>query len=241
MALINKLKAIADVIRGKIGQTATMTMDEMVAEIEALPSTAVEDALINNDWSEIGHYSNSRIISLKNQAFRGAVGLAEVSFLNATSIGEYAFYDCESLEKVECPLIETAGTRVLAYCDSLRNIEFPKLKVVEDYAFSHCSNAKKIVLNSVETINDRAFQGCYSLTALIISQSSSTCILSTPNCFIRCYHILGTQYDTYNPGGLKDGYIYVPDSLVDSYKSATNWSAFASQIKGLSELPEEFQ
>ena len=30
--------------------------------------------------------------------------------------------------------------------------------------------------------------------------------------------------------------IYVPDSLVESYKVATNWVNFNSQIKGLSEL-----
>ena len=34
------------------------------------------------------------------------------------------------------------------------------------------------------------------------------------------------------------GYIYVADNLVSTYKSATNWSAYASQIKGLSELEE---
>lgn len=32
------------------------------------------------------------------------------------------------------------------------------------------------------------------------------------------------------------GYVYVPDDMVDTYKSATNWSIYASQIKGMSEL-----
>ena len=32
------------------------------------------------------------------------------------------------------------------------------------------------------------------------------------------------------------GFIYVPDDLVNSYKAHTNWSAYASQIKPLSEL-----
>jgi len=35
------------------------------------------------------------------------------------------------------------------------------------------------------------------------------------------------------------GYIYVPDVLVDSYKSDANWSTYASQIKPLSEYVEE--
>lgn len=37
------------------------------------------------------------------------------------------------------------------------------------------------------------------------------------------------------------GYIYVPDNLVEQYKVATNWATYASQIKGLSELPAEVQ
>jgi hypothetical protein len=29
------------------------------------------------------------------------------------------------------------------------------------------------------------------------------------------------------------GYVYVPRSLVDSYKSATNWSTYANQFRAL--------
>ena len=35
------------------------------------------------------------------------------------------------------------------------------------------------------------------------------------------------------------GYVYVPDDLVDEYKSATNWATYANAIKPLSELPQE--
>jgi len=33
--------------------------------------------------------------------------------------------------------------------------------------------------------------------------------------------------------------IYVPDSAIDTYKTATNWSAFADKIVGFSELTDE--
>ena len=35
-----------------------------------------------------------------------------------------------------------------------------------------------------------------------------------------------------------NGYIYVPDKLIEQYKTATNWSVFANQIKPLSEYVE---
>lgn len=35
------------------------------------------------------------------------------------------------------------------------------------------------------------------------------------------------------------GFIYVPDALVESYKTATNWSTYADQILPLSEYVEK--
>jgi hypothetical protein len=34
-----------------------------------------------------------------------------------------------------------------------------------------------------------------------------------------------------------NGYIYVPDNMVDAYKNASGWSTHASIIKGISEKP----
>ena len=34
------------------------------------------------------------------------------------------------------------------------------------------------------------------------------------------------------------GYIYVPMSLVDTYKSATNWSTFANQFRAIEDYPD---
>lgn len=39
-----------------------------------------------------------------------------------------------------------------------------------------------------------------------------------------------------NNSGLK---IYVPDSAIETYKTATNWSEFADKIVGFSELTDE--
>lgn len=59
------------------------------------------------------------------------------------------------------------------------------------------------------------------------------------NSFNNCYHFYGTTNADYNPEGLKDGAIYVPDDKVEELKVATNWSVFADIIKPLSTLVEE--
>lgn len=42
------------------------------------------------------------------------------------------------------------------------------------------------------------------------------------------------------PIGHGSGYIYVPDNLVDSYKSASNWNQFSAKIKGISKYEYDF-
>jgi hypothetical protein len=61
---------------------------------------------------------------------------------------------------------------------------------------------------------------------LIIRNSTTLATLGSTNAFSNTPIASGT------------GYIYVPDDLVDRYKQATNWSTYASQIKGISELPQ---
>ena len=59
------------------------------------------------------------------------------------------------------------------------------------------------------------------------------------NTFTNCYHLYGTVNSQYNPEGLKDGRIYVPDDKVEELKVAEKWNVFADIIKPLSEYVEE--
>ena len=68
-----------------------------------------------------------------------------------------------------------------------------------------------------------SFNGLTALEKLII-RTPSVCSLANASALARTKIESGT------------GYIYVPDNLVDSYKTATNWSAYAAQIKPISEL-----
>ena len=78
---------------------------------------------------------------------------------------------------------------------------------------------------------------CYSLTALILG-ASTVCKIKNSSIFTNCYHYNGTVHTTYNPDGLKDGYIYVSKALIEDYKVATNWSKFAEQFRAIEDYPE---
>ena len=109
--------------------------------------------------------------------------------------------------------------------------------------FQGCYMLETVDITSMDKINytsssNSLFQDCSSLKKIIIRNMTVIPKLSSSAFNNRCYHFFGTVDATYNPDGLADGYLYVPDDKVETLKSATNWSKIATQIKPLSELGE---
>lgn len=86
------------------------------------------------------------------------------------SIGEWAFFDCELLEKIdlsECEKLETIGDGAFKYCSSLKETKLPKsITAIGESAFSSCGQLEKINLSEcdkLERIDDEAFKECEAL------------------------------------------------------------------------------
>lgn len=170
------------------------------------------DGLIDGTLS--GAYRNDRVTEVKAYRFSDCKNLTGIDLPNVTVVNKYAFSACTNLVDVNIPKVTSLGTQAFGDCSALKTIDLPS---VSSFA--------------------AVFQGCNSLRTLIL-RITSVCTLLSTSAFRNCYHFLGTVNATYNPEGLKDGYIYVPDNLVEDYKVATNWSTYASQIKPISELEE---
>ena len=206
------------------------------ASVDVNVSTSQEDGLVEKTLTT---YTNDRVTSIGRYAFYACINLTSVDLPNATSIGEKAFYSCAALTSINLPNVTSIGEYAFGNCTALTSINLPKVTSIENYVFENCSSLISVDLPNATSIGNSAFESCYSLTKLIIRTTSQVCALSSTTAFSICYHILGTTNATYNPEGLKDGYIYVPDELVERYKTALNWSEYASQIKPLSEYVEE--
>ena len=122
-------------------------------------------------------------------------------------------------------------------CNALTTINLPELFTADIMSFYNCSALTTINTSKLKKIEGSAFANCYSLKTVVLREEQ-VATLANVNAFNNAYHLTGTVDATYNPNGLKDGYIYVPKDLVESYKTATNWATFADQIKPISELEE---
>ena len=139
---------------------------------------------------------------------------------NAELVGQYAFYGCSLLRTVNFPLAKTVVQYAFYGCRDLRTANLPLAKTVGQYAFYDCLLLTTVDFPLVTSIDNYAFYHCKYLTALIL-RSETMATLSNKNAFTSTPIASGT------------GYIYVPRALVDTYKSATNWSTYATQFRAL--------
>lgn len=178
-----------------------------------------------------------------NSAFSLDTKINRLNFPNATSIGNYAFMGQTSLTEsytggaiTTFPKVQRVGNGAFSNCSNLDGIYLPVCSKIGGYAFSNCSNLDVFILDSYCYLN-QCFQNCYSLKNVAFRCEDKMVEFAGTTPFKDCYHFTGTVDETYNPEGLKDGYIYVPDALVDSYKGMEALSQIADQIKPLSEIP----
>lgn len=187
-----------------------------------------------------------------------ASALESIDLPNVTQMQSYALYNCSNLKYINAPklyyieqsalsstnLLELCFPNVyIAYASAFANNKsatyalFPALQTIPQRFFNGCYVLETISWGRVTSIDTYAFQNCYKLTSVIL-RGDTVSNLSNTNAFSNCYHYHGTVNATYNPDGLKDGYIYVRRNLIEDYKVATNWSTFADQFRAIEDYPE---
>lgn len=236
MALIDKLTAIADAIRGKTGKTEEMTLDQMATEIAAIETGGGGEDLIAAHFNRtIEHYSSNEVKSVPDYAFEWNSTVQSVDFPSATKVGTSAFWHATKLNSMnipsattlgqgafrstaithaDFPLATSIGISAFTLCRQLVYVNIPKATSLLTSAFNGCKSLTSIDLPAVTTLDDQVFRGCTSLTTVIL-RSASVVTMKYTSVF---------QETPFASGGT-GGTVYVPSALIESYKAATNWSA----------------
>lgn len=125
--------------------------------------------------------SNSKLTSIPEGAFAYCKNLKTIKLPSTiTSIGDEAFYNCQSLTNIEgldkCNL-KSIGSAAFSNCKSLENLDFSQSTFtnVPSKAFYGCSALAKITLpDTLTTIGGYAFYACYGMPQLDLSNTALT-------------------------------------------------------------------
>jgi hypothetical protein len=137
---------------------------------------------------------------------------------DVTEVGDYACYECVGLKSVSfLSKATTIGNNAFQGCYVLSSINIP---------------------DDITTINQYTFCYVYPLTQLIIPEDVASV---GANAFFNCramseYHFKSATPPTLANSnaftGINSGcIIYVPKGSLSAYKTATNWSTYASQMR----------
>jgi hypothetical protein len=144
----------------------------------------------------------------------------------ATSLRSRACQGATKLVTVNLPNVTSIGTYAFYSCANLVTANRPKATSIASQSFYSCSKLKHADFGQLGSIAAQAFNACSSLTELILRKSDAICTLSNANAINNTAIGKGT------------GYIYVPSVLIETYKTATNWSKYATQIRAIEDYPD---
>lgn len=164
--------------------------------------------------------------------------IQEITFDNECefeTIPFHAFSSIKNLKTLSLPKFKTMGEAAFISCSALEEVNLKEgVTNISQNGFLGCSKLKKIILpQSITHIYSQAFNGCSVLNEIVIPKNI---VQIYPNAFsfymktitienpVPCT-ISTSSFST--PNGFK---IYVPRGTSETYKSATNWSKYASYI-----------
>ena len=227
---------------GKDGDSIKITQDENNVYFELADGTVIT-------ISKTGQSADPNIIQFEDEAVKAiCVGYwdsdnnGELSYDEAAEVTDIA----DVFKKANISTFNefqyfTGLKKVSKYafngCANLIRIIIPQnVNIIEEYAFASCTNLARITLNTdLTTIGLYAFGNCSSLKTITIPSSvtiiqgsvfNNCSILSTVYCAPTTPPTVGSwAFETTCK-------IYVPRQSINAYKSANNWSEYASQIEG---------
>lgn len=183
-------------------------------------------------------------INVGQQAFDGTTNVTITGFPRVQEYGFRWFQNIKAQTSITIPKeVQTCGNYTFAYNRNLQNITFEngfQLTELPYGMFCNSVSLQSITLpEGIIIIGQNLCDSDTSLTYVDIPSTVTTirdnaflfCPLSTVICRATTPPTLGTR--VFNGTCT----IYVSDASVNAYKAAANWSTYASQIVGISQLP----
>lgn len=166
--------AYAETVKGECGDNATYTFDSSTGLLtisgkgECYAPYSLESKIKSVAILD-------GITSIGEYAFENCESLISVTIPDSvTSIGYFAFGDCTSLTSVTIPdSVTSIGESAFGYCKSLTSVTIAKgVTSIDEDAFKHCESLTSVTIpDGITSIGDHAFYGCSKLSDVTIPKS----------------------------------------------------------------------
>lgn len=159
------VKAEAATYSGTAGTNITWTLDTDTGVLEINGTGNIENSSSYGIWLAQREYIKT--VKIDN---------------GITSIGDFAFFNCQKLTSITIPnSVTSIGNRAFYNCANLTNITLPdNITIIGDNAFESCSGLTSITIsNDVTSIGYMAFQYCSSLKSITFEENSQLTTIGT--------------------------------------------------------------
>lgn len=133
---------------------------------------------------------NRDVVGVAPDAFKAENSIKSVTIPDSyTYIGDYAFYDCDSLQTVtfEGTNISEIGIGAFEGCSVLATVNIPSsVEMVGDFAFKDCEALTSIDVSGATDIGEGAFFGCSVLETIVLCDEIESISKSA---FYRCENL----------------------------------------------------
>ena len=190
----------------------------------ATSTTRLEESAFDN-CSKLVSFEAPNVTSVGQVCFGSNVALISLNLKSLKSAEQSAFVNCRILENINFQSLESLESMVFCGCRSLKTLKFPKIKSIGTGLFINCSALEILEFSekgssSRLTFGSNNFNRCNNFKALILRNEVMHTLNGTS----------GYLSPTIENG---TGFIYVPRNLLETYKTATNWSVYADQFRAL--------
>ena len=119
--------------------------------------------------------------------------ITTITLPSATTVGEYAFYNCTAITTLNIPNVHTISSSAFANCNvtgelylpnleylgskafynnkNISNVNMPKVKIIGSQCFyMFCTNITTVNIPNAQIVGSKAFSGCSNIVELIVSE-----------------------------------------------------------------------